>query len=122
MMRAVRVAGRILSFLVTFAAIGAGVGFWLGKITARTWPRSASLYFAEGAADFGAVVALVVGSVLYLLFRRRVSFGEFSAIVTCTAIVGAFAAVPGWEFFVPIAALLATVGAAITVRALQEDR
>lgn len=122
MMRAVKIVGQILSLLVTSAVVGAGMGFWLGEITARKWPRFAQPTFAEGASGFGAPVALVVGSVLYLLLRRRVSFGEFSAIVTCTAVVGTFAALPGWELFVPIASVFAAVCAAVTVKALQEDR
>jgi hypothetical protein len=120
MTRAAKVAGRVLSFLIASAAVGAGIGFGLGEITARNRPRSATVYFAEGAAHFGAAAALIVGPVVYVLLRRRISFGEFSAIVTCTAVVGALAALLGWEFFVPIAAVLGAGLAAITVMALRE--
>lgn len=121
MVRALRAVGRISSLVLSCAAVGAGVGFFLGEMTTRKWDRTAQISFAEGSACFGALVAVIVGPIVYIALRPRISFGEFSAIVAGTLLIGALAALLGGEFFVPIAAVLGTAGAALTVHALRKD-
>lgn len=69
----------------------------------------------------GALVALFVGPVLYLVRGRRITFGEFAGIVACGAIAVVLAAWAKWELIVPIAVVLASAGAAIVVRALRSE-
>jgi general stress protein CsbA len=120
-LNAIGAVGRIFALVLTCAVVGAGIGFSLCEITMRKWDRTAQISFAEGSAYFGAFVAMIVGPIVYVILRPRISFGEFSAVVASTLVIGALAAWPGWEFIVPIAAVSATIGAAIMAYALRKD-
>jgi hypothetical protein len=121
MQRAVGIAWGLVSLLLTSAVVGAGVGLFQGEIATRSWSRPEQIAFGEGAAFLGAIVALFVGPLLYLFLSRRMSVGELSGIVACSAIGGGLAALARWEVLVPITSVLACAGAAIAVRALRGE-
>ena len=121
MRRAVSIAGGVLSLLLTSAVVGAGAGLFQGEIAARSWARPEQIAFAEGAAFLGSIVALFVGPLLYVFLSRRMSVGELSGIVACSAIGGGLAALARWEVLIPIANVLVCAAAAITVRALRGE-
>jgi hypothetical protein len=113
---------RLFSVAITSLLVGAGIGFFHGEIISRRWERPAQIAFAEGASSIGALVALVLGPVLYYgLFRRRVSVEEIAIVVSCTAVIGALASITGSEVLIPLLNIGVMIGASFTIMALRKS-
>jgi uncharacterized membrane protein (DUF441 family) len=88
----------------------------------RLWywfSHPAQIAFAEGAAGFGMITAVVIGPAFYFLLGRTISFHEFSAIIATSLIAGAAVALPGWEMMVPIVSVIAGTLVAMTTKILR---
>ena len=114
--RVIRISGNILSLFLTCFTVGAGIGFILGEIIARTWERPAQIDFAEGAAGIGGGAACIVGPLLYyIVLGRRVSFEEFATIVAFAVVAGSLAGLTGSEFITPAVPVVGAALAAIAI-------
>jgi hypothetical protein len=115
-MRKIRFVGRIFSVVLCSGIVGLGIGFLQGELLYRGEIRAAEMAFAEGAAVEGAIVALLLGPLLYYgLHRQKVSFEMFATVVSATATVavlsGLFLVAMGWTtlFLTMIAAIVSAV-------------